>query len=250
MHSTKTIGTPKPNKTILRFIQVVLFGCLHFLPGLSHALDICDLSSYGGLEYVHRKLVFQAGYGKGEFRQFLPQANAFLGVQLNNYFGLEFGYLLSQARNRSSLAIGGNQSFGLLVKEEEFIISENKINLYGPHINVLGRLPLGTCGFSLIGSLAVSSLTLKAGYKPLAYQLEILPEEDVIESKRSFSSKKYVPSLMAGLGYQFTNCIGIRALIGYEQTKKFKNIAPKEVSPIKISLKNNILGSIGFIARF
>lgn len=250
MPSIKTIDNVQSNKFFLAYIQVMLVLGLNFLPGLSHAFDFCDLQPYAGLEYVHRTLAFQEGYGKGDFSKCLPQANILVGMQLNDYLGLEAGYLFSTSPRRTSLAIGGSGSFGKMVPPGGYIVLKSKIHLNGPQINVLGTVPLGSSPFSLIGSLGISSLILKANYKPIADEVAVLSPLEVIESKRSFCMRKWVPKLMGGFGYQFTHCIGIRALMGYEGTKQFKNLRPREASRLRVSLKNNVLGSIGFIARF
>jgi len=264
MNSTKTVDKPQSKKSFLRYLQVILFLGLNFLPGISQSWDLCDLKPYGGLEYVHRMLAFEDGYGKGDFNKCLPQANVFLGIQFNSYLGLEAGYLFSQAVTRTSLAIEGNRSFGAIITQFGHITLENKINLNGPQINLVGRLPLGTCAISLIGSLGVSSLSLKATYKPIAYApsvlspLEnpiayapsVLSPSEVMESKRTFSLRKSVPKVMFGVGYQCNDFMEIRALMGYERTKPFKNVVPREICKLKISLKNNALCSVGLIVKF
>jgi hypothetical protein len=260
MHAIKAIDKPQPNKYFLRYLPVILFLGLHFLPGISQSMDLSGLKPYGGLEYVHRTLAFQEGYGKGDFKKSLPQGNAFLGIQFNEYLGLEAGYLFSNAVKRTVFSTEGRQIFGEAVlnrvddKGDEiagYNISRNKINLTGPQISIVGRLPLGMSGFSLIGSIGLSRLTLKAKTKVLGTdELPVFLPLHILEWERSFCVKKVVPKAMFGLGYQFTNRIGIRILIGYEKTKQFKNLVPKEQGPLRMTLKNNTLCSIGLTAQF
>ncbi|HXH55537.1 MAG TPA: outer membrane beta-barrel protein [Gammaproteobacteria bacterium] len=249
MHSISTIDAPLRKRSFLKFLQIILLAGFNFLLGTSQALDFSTLKPYGGLEYVQRSLVFQEGYGQGDFNKRLPQANVFFGVQINDYLGVEAGYLFSPPVKKTSIATG-RTFFGSILDQNEAIISENKINLTGPQMNVVARLPFGTSGFSAIGSLGVSYLTLKSSVKMLAHGQVIFTPSEAMQMERHFSLKKVVPKVMFGLGYQFTDSIGARILMGYEKTSQFKNISPKEESPFKVSLKNNVLCSIGLAIKF
>jgi len=250
MHLIRAVDTPPRKRSFLKFLQITSLVSFNFLLGTSQALDFSAFKPYGGLEYVQRSLAFKEGYGKGDFNKRLPQANVFLGIQVNDYLGLEAGYLFSQAVTRTSLAVGGTRTFGAMLNQGEYVTSENKINLKGPQVNFIGRLPFGKSGFSALCSIGASWLSLKATCKPLADERVILTPSDIMQSKRTFSSKKVVPKVMLGLGYQFTDCIGVRVLVGYEKTQRFKNVVTREISMLRISLKNNTLCSIGLIVKF
>lgn len=251
MYLIRAIDTPWRKKSFLKFFQNILlvsFNCL--LGTTSHAsLDCSALKPYGGLEYVQRSLVFKEGYGKGDFNQRLPQAHVFLGIQINDYLGLEAGYLFSQAVTRTSFA-ENRQALGEFVDPGDDYVAENKINLTGPQMSVVGRLPFGASGFSALGSIGVSWLNLQAIHKRITFRGIPLTPLEVLQSTRHFSVKKVVPKWMFGLGYQLTDSIGMRVLMGYEKTSQFKNITPKESKILSITLKNATLFSIGFTANF
>lgn len=251
MYSKKGIDKQISNKSFLRFFQAILLINFHFLPVESHAIDFSALKPYGGVEYVQRSLALKEGYGKGDFNKRLPQANAFLGIQINDYFSVEAGYLFSQAVTRTSFAFDGQLLGNVPLKPGQYFISENKINLTGSQINFVGCLPFGASGFSALTSIGISKLSLKAIHKPLGDdQDEILSPADMLKLKRTFSSKKIIPKLMVGFGYNFTNSLVIRILIGYEKTSQFKNIVPKESNILRMTLKNHHLCSVGLIMKF
>lgn len=251
MHLIRAIDAPWRKKSFLKFFQNVLlvsFNCL--LGTTSHALDCSALKPYGGLEYVQRSLVFKEGYGKGDFNQRLPQAHVFLGIQINDYLGLEAGYLFSQAVTKISFA-ENRQALGQVLDDPvDQYTAENKINLTGPQISLVGRLPFGTSKFSVLGSIGFSLLNLKARHMRVAESGIQLSPSEIIDRIRHFSSKKVVPKCMFGLGHQLTDSIGMRILMGYEKTSQFKNITPKESKILSITLKNATLFSIGFTANF
>jgi len=251
MHLIRAVDTPRRKRSFLKFLQITSLVSFNFLLGTSQALDFSALKPYGGLEYVQRSLAFKEGYGKGDFNKRLPQANVFLGIQVNDYLGVEAGYLFSQAVTRTSFVAGPNQSLGEMLSLGQYGIFENKINLTGPQMSFVGRLPFGISGFFALGSVGISWLSLKATRKTLGHDaLPIFNQEEVMESKCNFSSKKVIPKAAFGLGYQFTDCIGVRILMGYEKTSRFKNIVPKEKDTLKMTLKDNILCSIGLTVKF
>ncbi len=239
------------NRTFSRFLQIILLLGFSLLPGISQAVDFSALKPYGGLEYVHRSLAFQEGYGKGNFSKSIPQGNAFLGIQINEYLGLEAGYLFSQAVTRTSFSTGSSRTLGIVLLPGAYMISENKINLTGPRLNIVGRLSLGMSGFSAVGSVGVSWLNLKAKTKTLGTDFyPIYGPREIESSIANFSSKKIVHNFMGGMEYKFSNFMRMRILVGYERTSQFKNIAPIEPNDKRISLKNNTLCSVGLTAHF
>ena len=221
-------------------------------PNHSAALDLQSFKPYLGLEYSQRSLNMVEGYGKGLFVKRLPQGNVFFGLKLNDYIGIEAGYLFSQAATRTTYSTEGSQIFGSLVAGPgEFFVADSTINLFGPHINFQAYLPIGTTPFAGIGSLGFSLITLKARFKPLGDIDDLIYPPDAVEIlTRHFSSTKLVSHIMGGLGYQMTNSINIRFLMGLETTSRFKNITPQEVSSFKMNLKNNSIANLGFTYSF
>jgi hypothetical protein len=237
-------------------LAVSVFSLLIFiLPTISFAEPsdfIQRFNPYIGLEYSQRSLNMVEGYGKGLFVKRLPQGDLLVGLKLNDYIGVEAGYLFSQATTRTAYSTEGTQIFkSLLLLPDEMLVTNNTINLFGPHITISAYLPIGTTPFYGIGSVGFTLMTLKARSKPLGDAIQFVYTADDVEGlTRHFSSKKLVHRIMGGMGYKINDNIGIRLLFGYEMTFRFKNISPKEVSSYKMSLKNNTIGNLGLNYSF
>jgi len=236
-------------KTIHILSILAVFSLIR--PNYSAALDIQSFKPYLGLEYSQRSLNMVDGYGKGLFVKRLPQGNAFIGLKLNDYIGIEAGYLFSQAATRTTYLNTGNQILGNLLAPNHFLASENTINLFGSHLNINAFLPISTTGFYGIGSIGVSMLTLKARFKPIGNQAVFAFTPAATEARsRHFLKKKLIKRITGGIGYKITSNFEIRFLTGYETTSHFKKIAPKEASPLRISLKNNTISNLGLTYSF
>ena len=235
-------------KTIL---SVYVFSFLAFMrPTLSFAYN-----PYIGLEYSQRSLNMAEGYGKGLFVKRLPQGNLLVGLKLNDYIGIEAGYSFSQSATRTAYSTAGDRVLGNLIPPnllpDRFLAAENSIRLFGPHLSINAYLPIGTSPFYGIASIGFAMLALKAQFKPIGNQASIAFTPAATEKlTRHFSSKKLVNRIMGGMGYQITEQVGIRFLIGYETTSRFKNIAPKELGPLRMSLKNNTISNLGLNYSF
>ena len=230
----------------------LLFVLILVLPQHSIAIDLQAVKPYLGLEYSQRSLNMVEGYGKGLFVKRLPQGNAFIGVKLNDYIGIEAGYLFSQAATRTTHSTEGSLLFGsLLVGPDQSFAADSNINLFGPYVNFQAYLPIGTTSFVGIGSIGFSLITLKARFKLLGDNEDPVYPPDVIETlSRHFSNTKLINRIMGGIGYQMTDNVNIRFLMGLETTSRFKNISPKENSPFKMSLKNNSIANLGLTYSF
>lgn len=217
MDSIKVIDVQPFNSSFLKFIRVTILLGLSFVAGTCQARDLFPLKSYVGLEFVHRSLAFKEGYGKGNFNKSMPQGNAFLGIAINPYLGLEIGYLFSPAVTRTSVSSAGQVFGGQNINPtlDEFIVSENKLNITGPEINMVGKLPLGNSDYFGVGLLGISWLNLKVRVRPLINDETIYTPAIVEIRTRHFASRKLIPKIMLGIGYSFTESIKLRLLAGY-----------------------------------
>lgn len=206
-------------------------------------------SAYVGFDSYLRKSDMVSGFGEGIFDKNIPEYNLYVGYAFNQYFSLEGGQLFTQNVTRTSVSLADTIRFGGIIPPGAFEVAESKIGMHGSHINLLGRFPLKETKVSLLGSMGIVVLKVKATYNLIADDFGPLDLNDQIIPFRSFSSRRVIPRLMLGANYQITERLGIRFLVNYEFTSKFKNIAVKTLSETfssnRLSFKNNALYGIG-----
>lgn len=251
---SKMIRTQSKQVRIIPTYFLSVFLLIAATPNLSWAVSPSTRSSfktYMGLDYIQRDLKMVQGYGQGIFNKRLPQGNVYLGLQLNEYCGIEAGYLFSQSSTRTALTINSSLLNGIPLDDNEWFITENKINLSGPHLSLVGYSQINASNFYLTGSVGLTVLKLKAELKPLMDYNHPTNDPNWTAAKtRHFNHQKVIAKLMGGVGYHLTESTAIRILVGYETTSSFKNLIPKEPSLVRISLKNNLLTSLGFSFYF
>ena len=129
------------------------------------------------------------------------------------------------------------------------IEAEERIRIYGTHLNLTGRYPIEDTNIHIIGSVGIISLKIKAEDKPIGANGGVLDPDAVEDAKRKYSSRRAISRLSGGLAYRVSDLIGFRLLMSYENTAKFKNIIPKRAdggtSVNRLSLRNNMLYGFG-----
>ena len=223
------------------FFGAILIGLSTMASATVREQSFCQ-SPYLGVDLQQRDLKLVSGYGQNGFDKRVPQYNLYAGLMFNEYIGIEIGQEFTQNVTRTSLALPG-VTLGAEVPNGTFDVNENKIKLYGSNVNVVGKLPLNIGNLHLLASAGVVSLKIKAETKALVFGgAQVLDPDTTI---LVFSTRRVISRFAAGIGCQITKSIRVRALIGYETTSQFKNLAPLQQSTLRMSLKNNVTGGIG-----
>ncbi len=246
----------------LRFFLGGVFLFCSFIISAEQAL-----MPYVGLDMQQRNMSFKKNYGGNIYSEKSLQNNLYLGFRLNNYFGLEGGYQSSQNTSKQSTVVVGEYVFGQVVDGlnlgvDGFIVTKTSIRTKGPHLNIIGFLPVADGGTQFITSLGITSLTLKAEYKQLADNfLGAYQPQYVTETTRDFLSTLVIPRYMLGVQRKFTESLGFRASFLYEFTSRFKKMVAKnplsqsdDLLPgdgaLRASLRNSITYGLGVFMNF
>jgi len=202
---------------------------------------------YAGFDMQQRTVKMVPGFGEGLFNKRVPQGNIYAGFNFHEYFGIEIGQQFTQGSTRIALASEGNIFLGGSVRAGGFDVTESNFQMLGSHANITGRIPLPVANSHLILSAGAVALKIKSTVKFIASEFGAVYDET---QNLAFSSRRVIPQMAGGLGFDITNNIRLRFLTGYEITSKFKNIHSKINQGFIMSFKNNIAVGLGVNAKF
>ena len=202
-------------------------------------MDLC-LTPYVGADAQMRHMGFEKDFGGNALKKNYPQGNFFAGLKFNQYVGVEFGYEASKKKPRSVTHNNSDIVFGSPLQQgeptdlgfDDTSHSSSKIN--GWNTNLVGFLPI-FCednSLQLIGSVGVAQLKIRSknSLKNVLVITTFDPntgEPNGTQSittigNRDFTKRKAVLRISSGIQNMITDCIGIRALVTWENTAKLK----------------------------
>lgn len=220
-------------------------GVLEFSPSLP----------YVGADVYQRNVNMVKGMGSESLPNRMPQGNLYIGTWLNDYIGVEGGWMFTEHKSR--VAYNNAMAFGFTLDPNaappEFRVAKNTLTIKGPHLDVVGQMPIG-CKLRLLGSVGLSILKITATNYTLATEAGITPVADAEDTKKRFASKRAIPTFGIGIMYPLSKMFTVRLLARYEMTSKFKNMQGKlpdgSASDLKLSFKNNLLFGLGIACQF
>ncbi|MDB6097066.1 MAG: hypothetical protein JWM09_1344 [Francisellaceae bacterium] len=215
--------------------------------GPAFAMDDFFSSSYVGVDAQIRSTSYKAGYGDNIMKKTAPQGNVFAGFKFHENFGLEVGYQFAKGKNKfTSIAVGGIVN-GIAVGSPGVTSSEfqTKAKYNGFNLNLNAYIPLDKeYNLDFVGYVGLEHLKVNIDRINVTINNRI-PYGNL----QNFKKTKTVAR--AGLGIQktFDENWGLRALVGWENTSKFKLI-PAAKPLTYASLKDTVSYGIGIFAKF
>lgn len=210
-----------------------------------------DFSPYVGIDGGWRQMEFAKYFGGKQLHKSYSQGNIFVGTKFNSCFGIELGYTRSQKRNKNVTALAGDNYLGSeLLDPGESNATDSQSSIRGFNINLMGFYPVWK-DLELIGSVGASRDKLKAKFQPYNVDGTALTPTQQADAYRSFSKSKTVLLVRAGAEYQLMKHLGVRLLIGWENTSKFKTMTPEQANKAsRASAKNSMNYSLGLSWHF
>jgi hypothetical protein len=236
------------------FIGGLLSTAILFSPSISYAktkFSGLNLTPYAGVDVGIQHFEFEPGYGDNLFKNELPVGNLFAGVKFNDYFGIEGGYESTLEGKRNSTIYGGNTGLGIYITPTiiDYTKCSSKIKISGWHLGVTGYSPLylnGDNSLSIFGYIGIKHTNAKLILNTLASKPPGGPEQvDSSTMVLNKNNKKILMRLSVGIEYLFNKHIGIRTLIGWENTSKLKPSYNANIA----KLKDSILYGVGIILK-
>lgn len=223
---------------------------LALVPSLASAwceTEFCGFTfaPYAGLDHQWRKSDYQKDKGSNLFKMDYPQGNVFLGARFHDYASIEAGHQFTPMRTRTAYLDRGETVLGVFpTRAPERHITKCKIT--GWNIGLLGHFPIFEIKARPVELLGyVGRVALRAYHQDILLQDNTGPL-DFMATKKTFIKRASVWKFGMGAQYVF-KAIGIRGMIGFENTNRFKDLKPDESKAGKrrLSLKDTTLMSAG-----
>ncbi len=228
-------------------------------------LATANCQPYVGVDGQIRIINFKQDYGGNVLKNHYPQANVFGGIILSQNFGIEAGYEFSKQQytisrdNQRKVVLGRPTpvphpwNTGIVYDNS---YSSSKIN--GLNLNLVGLFPIQK-NIALIGSFGFSNLKLqvKNTFRHTVITdtgfLE-LPITDVYSDDINYNKRKTLFRLTGGIKLRLNNCVGMRALLSWENTSKLAAKARDSITKRKVlgmaKPKNSFQFGIGLFFTF
>lgn len=224
---------------------------------LADPLEFSPSLPYVGADVYQRNVTMVKGNGSESFPKRVPQGNLYIGTWFNDYFGIEGGWMFTAHNSRvaynDSIELGVPLDPNPPIPPPEFRVAKNTLTIKGPHLGIVGQLPIG-CDLRLLGSVGLSVLKITAINYPLADEDGVVIPIDAERDKQRFASRRAIPAFGIGIMYPVSEMFTVRLLARYEMTSKFKNMHGKFPDGSKsrgmVSFKNNLLFGLGIAHQF
>ena len=219
-----------------------------------------QLQPYGGIDYGIQNSQYKQKFGDNLLKKKLPKGNLFLGLKLNDYFGIEAGYETTIKNSKTTNLSDFKSFFGTTIfdlneiQSPDYQKTQVKQKISGMHLGLTIEYPLFIINnpshhsLSLVGYLGVKNA--KADIKinsSLFYEDDIQIDDPVT---LNHNHKKTILRLACGLQFSINDNFGIRLLGSWENTSKLK---PEYTYPkgtkLTAKLKDSFGYSIGFVAK-
>lgn len=226
----------------------VVFGALSLLvPFLVQA----DIVPQIGADIQYRYMSAKKGFGDNLVKEQYPQGSVYGGLKLNDWFGLELGYQTStQVTRKQTLSGSAANAYSTILDLEPDSWSFNtRSSIQGVYGSLVGFLPiseeyrltlLASAGFARLKAKTTSRLT------------DVGTGQDL--GNIAFSSTKWIPKVNVGIQHMIQDDIGVRALVGWEQTSKFSHmpatLTSGNANNYRLSLKDSTTLGLGMFYNF
>lgn len=226
---------------------LIMVGLLTFFPAQAQLVNQPlwkNFEPYFGVDVQNRELRFERPFGANIFTKNLAQTDIYGGIKFLSYFALNIGRENSQTKDRNVNLIAGDTFLGLLLPpgDSESDFSQTKIS--GTHIDFVLYYPI--CRNQEIEIFA--SLGRVRNHLQLT-QVQTAQDNILLTSPiaRTYDVKSTNLRATAGIQKTFCDHIGIRALIGWEDTANFYDLKPLEnpEADTFVRLKASFIYSIG-----
>lgn len=209
-------------------------GLLASLGSMPSKADCCwnwwCPSVYLGVDAQVRHIGFEKNYGNNLFKKDYPQGNVFGGFKLNQCIGIEVGYEATITRTAKNFIPEGSIIAGETIPtlntdlaEVGPILCSSSFQIKGWHADIMGFLPVcEEYRFDLIGSVGLARLE---AYPKIFRLGDAVGDLNPATRFRAFpDTRKTVLRLGLGAQQMLAECVGIRFLVGWENTSRFNNI--------------------------
>lgn len=179
--------------------SLVIAGALASTGVASAAMD--ELNPYVGVDYKHTWIKAHNKKNQPLFKKNYPGANVYVGTKLHENVGLEVGYDFTKKQKKTDQA------------------STNKVHFKGFGLDLNAYLPVDNC-FEVIGTAGLSHKKAK------------VESTTAVKSNKS----KLIARFGAGAQYMVADNVGLRGLVRWENTARFKSTTKEKLFKDAVAL--------------
>lgn len=217
---------------------------------------------YVGIDAQMRHMSFDRGFGRHIFKKHYPQGNVFVGLKFKDCVALELGYEFSKTQRHAKNYYTGDVVFGFAIPTPApFVLSNTQgshasSKISGWNLNLVGFYPIlcGDNNLTLVGSIGAARL--KARTREVFTTAIVVPAETITLSNTfNYKRHKTVLKIGGGLQHMMSDCLGVRALINWENTSKLHAkgkdaVTRRLATPRMAKLKNSFTYGLGAFMPF
>ncbi len=228
----------------------ILFVALMVAGASAQAMMDFDFNPYAGFDLGMRRMEYSNTYGGQAFVKNYAQGNLFVGTKLNPNVGVELGYTQTNNRKKSYTLSPGESAFtGAVVAAGTKLDVKTKSRVSGFNVSVLGFYPIDDCN-EVIGAIGLASQKVRLSMQPLGDENGAFTVPAQQLSLRTISKSKTILTARLGVEHKFTDNLGVRALVGWENTSRFKKLQSKPVASAFATAKDSVTGNVGVVWHF
>jgi len=189
-----------------------------------------ELSPYIGADAQMRQMSWPQDGGGNLYQKNNVQGTVFGGIGINRYVGVEAGYSVTPFQESTRNILPGTIVFGNPASttplNTALMTFQSKWQVKDWHIDILGYLPVSEeHHFDLVGGVGFAKTTI--------FQTTNLISNAAIASpaslfNRTFTAKKGMLRLTAGVQHMVSECYGVRVLVNWVNTSKFNYLTSQE----------------------
>lgn len=231
-------------KKILQLTAVLTLAMGVANPVAANLTDSLCLEPYIGADAQMRYFSFKNDFGSNLFKKFNPQANVYLGLRLHDYFGVEAGYYSTVIQHNTVFIPAGTPVLGVTL--EDPIRRNTSLHLHGLYGNLVAFIPIHpTCNLEAI---------VFAGFAHHRVRFNIATTEVGGEPgflRFTFRKTKNTARVGVGLQRMFTECVGIRGSIFWENLSRFADVHAQTFTGLEtIKMQDSFTASLGLFFKF
>lgn len=163
-----------------------------------------------------------------------PGASVYVGTRFYEYLGAELGYDWAAKKTK-------NVSFGNVAGVGNNISTNTSVKRQGGHFDLLTYVPVADC-FELMFGAGIGYITAKT-------QITVTSSTAGAGSSQNVKPKGAVGRIRLGGNYMFNECMGLRALLGWEGTSSLKTTV-SGITHKSYPFQDSVTAAVGLFYKF
>lgn len=224
------------------------------------AENLWGITPLFGADAQWRHMDFQRGFGENVFRHNYPQGDVYVGLKFNDYIGIQAGYEATSRKTETVTLLAPVTVNGVVLASTPGAVAKldsvqfsSTARIKGPHLDLVGYLPISDeYKVQLVGSVGIANLKATI-YRQTNTVTRTVNNRQISTPTSTppvrFHGRKTVLRLVGGVQHYIADYVGVRAIVGWEDTKRLQNklfaTAPGTTGVLKVRPKDSVFYGLG-----